>query len=91
MRATVCPISASTSSQLPTSVLTKLAAPPERAMSLRVDLAALDRIGGDIRNHDRGAFAAKPMAMARPMPELAPVTTATFPSSRGDMCWRGYS
>src|SRR5437870_7528702 len=28
---------------------------------------------------------AKPMAIARPMPELAPVTTAIFPASRLDI------
>ena len=42
--------------------------------------------GVDVGDHDLGTSRAKPMADARPIPEAAPVTIATFPAKRDNAC-----
>src|SRR5579863_6486189 len=84
-RVTVVPISASTSSQIPTSVSWKLAAPPVREMSSSVGSPPSRGFSVTSAKMTVAPSPAKPIAIARPMPELAPVTTAIFPASRLDM------
>src|ERR1700692_2003266 len=86
-RATVLLISASISPQLPTSVFSNDAAPPDRAMRSRVGSPPSSGSATTSAMTTMAPSAAKLAAMARPMPELAPVTTATFPASKlDDIC-----
>src|SRR5262252_974569 len=83
-RLTVALISESTWSQRPTSVFWNEAAPPARVMTSSVD--SPPSTGSSVMSAmtTLAPSAAKPMAIARPIPELAPVTTAIFPASRLD-------
>src|SRR6516165_5053726 len=84
-RSTVRPISASTSSQRPTSVRWKDAAPPARLMISSVGSPPSTGCSPISAITTLAPSLAKLMAIARPMPELAPVTTAIFPASRLDI------
>src|ERR1700737_3946442 len=84
-RATVLLIRASTSSHRPTSVFSKDATPPDRAMRSRVDSPPSSGSATTSAMTTLAPSAAKFAAIARPMPELAPVTTATFPASKLDI------
>src|ERR1700749_1158181 len=73
------------SDHCPTSTFSKNASPPARAMSSSVDSPPSR---GTVATSARTTLApspAKVMAIARPIPELAPVTTATVPASSLDM------
>src|SRR6516165_9013523 len=52
-----------------------------RILSLRSSSAAVPAFLVQVGNHNRCTFAPKRVALARPNPLAAPVTTATFPSS----------
>src|SRR5262245_39485264 len=79
---TVRAMQLSTSAKLVTSVGTTRARPPRRSISWAVSSSL---------GFERAATATAPpasasaMAMARPSPPLAPVTTATRPSSGGEL------
>src|SRR5436305_2046592 len=89
-RATVAPISESTSSQRPTSVFRNDAAPPARVMISSVESPPSRGSAVISAMTTLAPSPAKPMAIARPIPELAPVTTAIFPASRLDMGFDSY-
>src|SRR5437016_2984353 len=89
-RATVAPISESTSSQRPTSVFRNDAAPPARVMISSVESPPSRGSSVISAMTTLAPSPAKPMAIARPIPELAPVTTAIFPASRLDMGFDSY-
>src|SRR5579872_5339680 len=84
-RETASPTRASRSCQRVTSVRSKKAVPPARWMRSSVDSPPSS--GSAVRSASATAApsAAKARAMARPIPELAPVTTATFPASIWDI------
>src|SRR6516164_6483187 len=84
-RSTVPPISASTSAQRPTSVLWKDPVPPALRMVSSVGSPPSTGCSLISAMTTLAPSAAKLMAIARPMPELAPVTTAIFPTSRLDI------
>src|SRR5207302_322514 len=89
-RATVAPISESTSSQRPTSVFRNDAAPPARVMISSVESPPSRGASVISAMTTLAPSPAKPMAIARPIPELAPVTTAIFPASRLDIGFDSY-
>src|ERR1700758_1037993 len=84
-RSTVRVMSASTSCQRPTAVSWKLAAPPDRLMISTVGSPPSTGCSRMSAMTTLAPSLAKLMAIARPMPELAPVTTAIFPASRLDI------
>src|SRR2546421_250886 len=89
-RVTVAPISESTSAQRPTSVLRSDAAPPARVMISSVESPPSRGASVISAMTTLAPSPAKPMAIARPIPELAPVTTAIFPASRLDIGFDSY-
>src|SRR5437763_538469 len=89
-RATVAPISESTSSQRPTSVFRNDAAPPARVMISSVESPPSRGSAVISAMTTLAPSPAKPMAIARPIPALSPVTTAIFPASRLDMGFDSY-
>src|ERR1700752_3981832 len=84
-RSTVPAMSASTSSQRPTSVLWKDPVPPARVMTSTVGSPPWTGCSGISAMTTLAPSLAKLTAIARPIPELAPVTTAIFPASRLDI------
>src|SRR5579864_260050 len=83
-RSTVAPMSPSISPHRPTSVWWNTARPPARAMSALVGSPPSTGFSVMSAMTTAAPSAAKLMAIARPIPELAPVTTATLPASRLD-------
>src|SRR5215469_5339761 len=84
-RSTVAPIRSSTSSQRPTSVLWKDAVPPARVMSSTVRSPPSTGSSVTSATTTLAPSLANMIAIARPIPEAAPVTTAVLPASRLDM------
>ena len=74
--------SASTSLAFVTSVLTKNASPPAAWISFTVSADCSRR---RLATTTLAPWAAKACAMARPLPELSPVTSATCPSNDLDI------